>query len=106
MQKIGFICSPRLPAPASLPRTRAPSLSGTGGKAFSLSKYVLNIENAKEKGQEGGEYRRGDDNEKADGDKAKVDDQPDVEEGEVAEGGHQLPVGVDQRGPEAELGVF
>ena len=52
-----------------------------------MSKYVLNIENAKEKGQEGGEYRRGDDNEKADGDKAKVDDQPDVEEGEVAEGG-------------------
>ena len=56
--------------------------------------------------QEGGEYRRGDDNEKADGDKAEVDDQPDVEEGEVAEGGHQLPVGVDQRGPEAELGAF
>ena len=41
------VSSSRLPAPASLPRTRAPSLSGTGGKALSLSKIFLKIESDK-----------------------------------------------------------
>ena len=49
------------------------------------------------KRQEGGwgGYRRGDNDEEADGDKAEVDNQSNVEEGEVAEGGHLLPIGVD-----------
>ena len=44
------------------------------------------------KRQEGGwgGYRRGDNDEDA-----EVDNQSNVEEGEVAEGGHLLPIGVD-----------
>ena len=46
-----------------------------------------------------GGYRRDDDDEKADGDKADTSDQTVVEQGEVTEGGHLLPIRVDQRGP-------
>ena len=46
-----------------------------------------------------GGYRRDDDDEKADGDKAETSDESIVEQGEVAEGGHLLPIRVDQRGP-------
>ena len=51
----------------------------------------------------GGRYRGDDDDEEADGDKAKVGDQPIVEQSEVAEGGHLLPIRVDQRGPAEKL---
>ena len=48
-------------------------------------------------------YRRGNDDEEAGSDEAEVDDQRNVEPGEVAERGHCLPVEVDQRRPAQQV---
>ena len=45
-------------------------------------------------------YRRGNDDENAAGEKGEVDEEDDVEEGEVAQRGHVLAVGAHQVGPE------
>ena len=46
-----------------------------------------------------GSYRRGNDDKNAAGDKGEVDEEDDVEEGEVAQGGHVLAVGAHQVSP-------
>ena len=47
-----------------------------------------------------GSYRRGNDDKNAAGDEGEVDEEDDVEEGEVAQRGHVLAVGAHQVGPE------
>ena len=51
-------------------------------------------------GSDDNSYRRGNDDENAAGDKGEVDEEDDVEEGEVAQRGHVLAVGAHQVGPE------
>ena len=46
-----------------------------------------------------GSYRRGNDDKNAAGDEGEVDEEDDVEEGEVAQRGHVLAVGAHQVGP-------
>ena len=47
-----------------------------------------------------GSYRRGNDDKNAAGDEGEVDEEDDVEQGEVAQRGHVLAVGAHQVGPE------
>ena len=51
-------------------------------------------------GSDDNSYLRGNDDENAAGDKGEVDEEDDVEEGEVAQRGHVLAVGAHQVGPE------
>ena len=51
-------------------------------------------------GSDDNSYRRGNDDKNAAGDEGEVDEEDDVEEGEVAQRGHVLAVGAHQVGPE------
>ena len=52
-----------------------------------------------------GSYRRGNDDKNAAGDEGEVDEEDNVEEGEVAQRGHVLAVGAHQIGPEQPVAI-